>query len=74
MPTPTLRDQTVVIIGGNAGMGFATAEGALAEGAKVVIGSSQQANVDAAVARLGAIFPQGAATGHVVDVRDEASL
>ena len=69
MPVPTLRDQTIVIIGGSAGMGFAVAEGALAEGAKVVIGSSQQANVDAAVARLGA-----GASGAVVDVRDEASL
>ncbi|SFK74138.1 SDR family oxidoreductase [Rhodanobacter glycinis] len=69
MPACTLRDQTVIIIGGSSGMGYAVAEGALAEGARVVIGSSSQANVDAAVQRLGA-----GASGAVLDVHDEASV
>lgn len=69
MSVRTLRDQTVVIIGGSSGIGFAVAEGALAEGARVLIGSSSQAKVDAAVQRLGAD-----ASGKVVDVRDEDSV
>lgn len=69
MPVLTLRDQTVVVIGGSSGMGYAVAEGALAEGARVVIGSSSKAKVDAAAQLLGA-----GASGDVVDVRDEASV
>ncbi|HEU0231332.1 MAG TPA: SDR family oxidoreductase [Burkholderiaceae bacterium] len=65
----TLRDQTVVVIGGSSGMGYAVAQGALTEGARVVIGSSNQAKVDAATQRLGA-----GASGAVLDVRDEASV
>ena len=66
---PSLHDQRIVIIGGTSGIGFAVAEGALAEGGHVVVGSSSAANVDAAVARLGS-----AASGSAVDVRDEASV
>ena len=67
--TSSLAGKTVVVIGGASGVGYAVAEAALAEGAKVVVASSQQANVEAAVARLG-----GGATGDVVDVGDEASV
>jgi NAD(P)-dependent dehydrogenase (short-subunit alcohol dehydrogenase family) len=69
MPVITLSGQTVVIIGGSTGMGFAVAEGALAEGARVVIGSSSKAKVDDAVQRLCA-----GASGAVVNVEDEASI
>jgi NAD(P)-dependent dehydrogenase (short-subunit alcohol dehydrogenase family) len=69
MPTPTLASSRIVVIGGTSGIGFAVAEGALAEGASVVVGSSGAANVEAAVGRLGA-----GASGHPVDVRDEASV
>jgi NAD(P)-dependent dehydrogenase (short-subunit alcohol dehydrogenase family) len=69
MPIRTLSGQRVAIIGGSAGIGYAVAEGALADGAAVVIGSSSAANVDAAVGRLGP-----AASGAVVDVKDEASV
>ncbi|HSZ52124.1 MAG TPA: SDR family oxidoreductase [Caulobacteraceae bacterium] len=69
MPLPTLKDQRVVVIGGSSGIGFAVAECAMAEGARVVIGSSSADKVDAAVARLG----QGA-SGSAVDVREEASV
>jgi len=48
MPLPNLSGQRVVVIGGTSGIGFAVAEGALAEGASVVVGSSQAANVEAA--------------------------
>lgn len=69
MPVPSLRDQRIVILGGSSGIGFAVAECAAAEGARIVIGSSNQAKVDAAVARLGQ-----AASGHAVDVREEAEI
>jgi NAD(P)-dependent dehydrogenase (short-subunit alcohol dehydrogenase family) len=59
----------VVVIGGASGIGFAIAEMARDEGARVVVASSRKANVDAAAARLG----QGG-TGSVVDVGDEASV
>ena len=59
----------VVVIGGASGVGFAVASAALEAGAKVVVGSSQAARVEAAAERLG----QGA-SGHAVDVKDEASV
>lgn len=65
----SLNGRTVVVIGGASGVGFAVAEAALREGAKVVVASSRAANVEAAVRRLGA-----GARGSVVDVSDEASI
>ena len=64
-----LSGKTVAVIGGASGVGFAVAQAALAQGATVAIGSSQAANVEAAVARLG-----GGATGSAIDVNDEASI
>ena len=69
MSLPTLSGQRVVVIGGTSGIGFAVAEGALAEGASVVVGSSQAANVEDAVKRLG-----DGASGAAVDANDEASI
>ena len=69
MSAATLRDQRVVVIGGSSGIGFAVAERARDEGARVVIGSSGRDNVDGALAKLG-----DGASGSVVDVRDEASV
>jgi NAD(P)-dependent dehydrogenase (short-subunit alcohol dehydrogenase family) len=69
MPTPTLRGQRVVVIGGSSGIGFAVACRVIDDGAGVVIGSSDPAKVDGAVARIG-----GDASGAVVDVRSEASV
>jgi NAD(P)-dependent dehydrogenase (short-subunit alcohol dehydrogenase family) len=65
----TLKDQRIILVGGSSGIGFAVAEGAAAEGARVVIASSHAAKVEAAVARLG-----GAASGFVVDVTDPAGV
>lgn len=69
MAASSLAGKRVVVIGGTSGIGFAIAQGALAEGASVVVGSSSAANVDRAVARLGA-----GAAGFPVDVREEASV
>lgn len=65
----TLRTQRVVIIGGTSGIGFAVAQGAIADGAQVVVGSSNAANVTAAAERLGS-----GTSGWAVDVREEKSV
>jgi NAD(P)-dependent dehydrogenase (short-subunit alcohol dehydrogenase family) len=69
MSLPSLNGRRIAIIGGSSGIGYAVAECAIAEGAQVVIASSNAANVEAAVARLG----QGA-SGSVANVNDEASV
>jgi NAD(P)-dependent dehydrogenase (short-subunit alcohol dehydrogenase family) len=65
----TLENQRIVIVGGSSGIGFAVAAGAADQGAKVVVGSSQRARVEAAVARLG-----GDASGFTLDVTDPADV
>jgi NAD(P)-dependent dehydrogenase (short-subunit alcohol dehydrogenase family) len=65
----TLRGQRVVLIGGASGIGRAVAEAAIADGAAVVVASSDPAKVEAAAARLG-----DGARGEIVDVKDEASV
>src|SRR5512135_1641761 len=65
----SLKDQHVVVIGGSSGIGFAVARAALADGARVTIGSSNPQNVEAAVGKLG-----DGASGHAVDVKTEADV
>lgn len=65
----SLTDKRVVIIGGTSGIGLATARAAVAAGAEVVIASSSQARIDAALADL-----SGSATGHTLDVLDTAAV
>ncbi len=64
----SLNGKRVVVIGGATGIGFAIAELACAQGATIVIGSSNEASVNAAVKRL-----PGAA-GRTLDLREEASV
>jgi NAD(P)-dependent dehydrogenase (short-subunit alcohol dehydrogenase family) len=65
----SLADKRIVVIGGASGIGYAVAEGAIAEGAAVVVGSSRPPNVQAAIARLGK-----KASGHPVDVKREEDV
>ena len=60
-----LADHTYIVTGGTRGLGRATAEVLVAEGARVVISSRSQESVDDAVAALG-----DAATGVVADNAD----
>jgi len=69
MPLPSLKGQRVVVIGGSSGIGHAVAECVLAEGASVVVGSSNAERLGAAVQRLG-----DGASGAIVDVRDEPDV
>lgn len=64
----SLAGKRVVVIGGTSGIGFAVALGARAEGADVVVASSNPQNVEAAASRL-----DGAA-GLAIDVTDEGSV
>jgi NAD(P)-dependent dehydrogenase (short-subunit alcohol dehydrogenase family) len=64
-----LDGKKVIVLGGSSGIGYAVAEYALAEGARVVIGSSHAGRVDAAVAALGT-----KAEGHALDLADEAAI
>src|ERR1700723_1106104 len=64
-----LRDKRVVVLGGSSGIGLAGAERAAAQGADVVIASSNAERVQKAVDSIG-----GEAQGQVVDVSDERAV
>lgn len=68
-----IAGQTVLVIGGSSGMGFAVAKLALAEKANVIIASSNKEKVDSAVNRLKGDSPsgQGQISGYTVDLADE---
>jgi len=65
----SLTDQRVVIIGGTSGIGLATAHAAIDAGAEVIIASSRQSSVDAALGELSA-----GTTGHALDVLDTVAV
>jgi NAD(P)-dependent dehydrogenase (short-subunit alcohol dehydrogenase family) len=68
-----LHGARIVIIGGSSGIGFSVARLSLAAGAaKVIIGSSSQERVDAAVQKLNAEFQNasGKIRGIAVDAKD----
>lgn len=66
-----LTNKKVVVIGGSAGIGYAVAKAALEEGASVVICSSNQTKLDAAVRSLGGGEKISSA---VVDLTNEGSI
>ncbi len=64
-----LNGQRVVILGGTSGIGLATAQAAAEQGAQLVVASSRQTSVDAALAVL-----LGNAEGHALDIADAAAV
>lgn len=64
-----LTNKRVLILGGSSGIGFATAQSVAAQGAQVIIVSSNQQRVDAALAQL----PAGN-TGYAVDLTNEQQI
>jgi NAD(P)-dependent dehydrogenase (short-subunit alcohol dehydrogenase family) len=69
MSDAPLQGKRVVLIGGTAGLGLATAHATVAAGGEVVVVSSRQAKVTEVLAEL----PAGA-QGETVDVRDEGAV
>lgn len=65
-----LADRVYVLTGASRGLGFATAQCLVADGAKVVISSRDQQKVDDAVTRLNAETGNGHATGVAADLAD----
>lgn len=65
----SLKDKRIVVLGGTSGLGFATAQAAAAEGARLVVASGRRERVDRALSLL----PEGSA-GHVCDFTDEAQI
>src|SRR3954469_10150293 len=63
-----LTDRVYVVTGGTKGLGRATADALVADGARVVVSSRSQESVDAAVAALGA-----SARGVAADNADPAT-
>lgn len=65
-----LRDKRIAVLGGSRGIGFAVAQGAVREGAEVIIASSQSENVERAISKL----PAGVSSGAVVDLKSATSI
>jgi NAD(P)-dependent dehydrogenase (short-subunit alcohol dehydrogenase family) len=65
----TLKDKRIIILGGTSGIGMAVAQSAAAEGARVVIASSNSARVSEALATL----PPGA-EGGTIDLTNETAI
>jgi len=64
-----LHNKRVVVLGGTSGIGLAVAQAAARAGAALVVASSSQANVQAALRQL----PEGA-EGHALDLLDEGAV
>ncbi len=65
----TLQGQRIIILGGTSGIGLATAQLLASEGASVVVASSQQSNIDRALALL----PAGT-EGYALDLTNEEAV
>lgn len=58
-----LKDRVAIITGGSRGIGFATAEAFLREGAKVIVAASRKETADHAVAQLKEKYPDAVVDG-----------
>jgi NAD(P)-dependent dehydrogenase (short-subunit alcohol dehydrogenase family) len=67
--TVDFKGKKIVIIGGSAGIGLATAEALAGLGAEIVIASRSKARLDAAAAQIG-----NGAVGHRLDVTDARAV
>ena len=69
-----LKNKVAMITGGSRGIGFATAQAFLREGATVIITASSQASADKAVARLKEQFPDSTVAGISPDLSSLESV
>jgi NAD(P)-dependent dehydrogenase (short-subunit alcohol dehydrogenase family) len=68
---PSISGQSILVIGGTSGIGFAVAKLALKEDVRVTIASSNETKVNTAVDKLQSAFSQNQITGHVVKLGGE---
>ena len=69
-----LKDKIAIITGGSRGIGFATAERFLQEGATVILTASSQTTADKAVAQLTVKYPQSTVAGIAPDLASLESV
>lgn len=69
-----LKDKVAIITGGSRGIGYATAEAFLREGAKVIITASSPETAGRAVEQLKAQYPDSVVAGISPDLSDMASV
>ncbi len=69
-----LKDKVTIITGGSRGIGFATADKFLSEGAKVIITASSQASADKAVTQLQEKHPGSVVAGIAPDLSSLESV
>lgn len=63
-----LKDKVAIITGGSRGIGFATAEAFVREGAKVIITASTESNAGKAVEKLKQLYPHAVVDGIAPDL------
>ena len=69
-----LKDKVAIITGGSRGIGFATADAFLREGATVILTASSQSSADQAVAKLKGKHPQATVAGISPDLSNLQSV
>ena len=69
-----LKDKVAIITGGSRGIGFATADRFLEEGAKVILTASSQESADKAVAKLKEKYPHSVVAGIAPNLADLKSV
>ena len=72
-----LKDKVAIITGGSRGIGFATADAFLREGARVILTASSKASADQAAAKLKEKYPDGIVAGispNLADLEDVRSI
>lgn len=69
-----LTNKTAIVLGGSQGLGFATAQTLAAEGARVMIVSRTQANIDDAINQIKQSHPTAQVQGFAADVTDPNAI
>ena len=69
-----LKNKVAIITGGSRGIGFATAEKFLEEGAVVILTASSQASADKAVEKLQGRYPHATVAGTAPDLSSLESV
>lgn len=69
-----LKDKVAIITGGSRGIGYATADAFLREGARVIISASSQESADRAVAQLKVKYPDSIIAGISPDLSNYDSV